>query len=595
MKLKSIASILIITFLSISTLALSIMLYARYLYPDADYIQIALTVMTLSPDVIKTNISLTDYILGLSFFIIVWPLCYLFLTPSKQLIAATLMGLGALYLTEWPEYMILSNTDTTLYEEYYVYPDSNITAPKSKRNLILIYLESFEQNYTLAEHYNTNLIPHINALQTNNNHSEEYRSFRGVQYSIAALVATHCGIPLFFLDNHDMYARTFFLPGAVCFPEILKENNYQTEIIKVADIHFTDTDKFVLNHGYEKALGKDQILAKYSEFSAPQYQGTFNGLTDRALYEVAKKELAEFSPDKPFFLTLFSLDTHIPGYHLDKACATPYHDIRDAYMCSDIAVNDFISWLKTSPYWENTTVVILGDHPLPNRIKTKKHIKHKIFNVFLNLPDSKKIDNKKIFSALDIPATLLESINFNLKDHSYGLGRSIFTDVPSLLEKLGNNLNRHLLQHSEVYDKLSAPKHQHIDKYVPYTLGKPLDNQSSIRYTDVFEDVLGQYYLDRLNLEFQDSLPSTATTFKVHIKFNGLFRPHGVLSIMANNTEAFSFKPEKGAVPPYTLDFTVPSKLVTDNKLQLKFHNSSDVRRITTLGIAPLEIRITAE
>ena len=594
MKSKSISSILTICYLSITTLALSVFLYARYLYPDADYIQIALTIMTLSPDVIKENITVTDYIFGLSFFFIVWPLCYLFLSEKKQLIAATLMGLWALYLTGWPEFVILSHTTTTLYEKHYVSPDDTIKAPAQKRNLILIYLESFEQTFTSAEHYGSNLIPHLNNLQTPDNHSTEYRSVQGAQYSIAALVATHCGIPLFFIEEHDMYARTFFLPGAVCFPEILKANDYQTEIIKAADIHFTDTDKFALNHGYQKALGKNEIIAKYNEFNEPQYQGSFNGLTDRALYEVAKKELAEFSPDKPFFLTLFSLNTHVPGYYTNKDCATPYNDIRDAFMCSDKDIANFINWLKISPYWNNTTVVILGDHLFPNRIKTKNHIKRKIFNVFLNLPDGKKINNHKILSALDIPATLLESINFNLRDHSFGLGRSVFADIPSLLEQIKSKLNNYLMQHSLIYDKLSAPKQEHIYKYIPYTLGENLDNSSSLRYTDIFENILGQYYIDRLNLELDNTLPEHHT-FKVHIKFNGLFRPHGVLSIMANNTEVFSFKPKKGAVPPYTLEFSVPANLVKDNKLQLKFHNSSDVRRITTLGIAPLEIRITAE
>ena len=591
MNLKS---VLAVTFLSISTLALSVMLYARYLYPDADYIQIALTVMTLSPDVIKENISITDYIFGLSYFIIIWPLCYLFLSEKKQFIAAIVQGLLALYLTGWPEFIILSNTTTTLYEKHYVYPDNTITAPEKKRNLILIYLESFEQTYTSAEHYGSNLIPNLSNLQTPVNHSTEYRSVRGAQYSIAALVATHCGIPLFFIKEHDMYARTFFLPGAVCFPEILKEHDYQTEIIKAADIQFTDADNFTLNHGYEKAYGINQITEKYPEFKEPQYQGAFSGLTDRALYEVAKKELAEFSPDKPFFLTLFSLDTHTPNYHLDKNCPSTFNDLRDAFMCSDRAVNDFIGWLKSSPYWENTTVVLLGDHLLPTKIPTIGRPERTIFNVFLNLPDGKKIDNKKIFSALDMPASVLESINFNLKDHAFGLGRSVFADVPSLLEKLDNSLNRHLLQHSLVYDKMSAPKTAHIDKYRPYTLGKNLDNRTSLNYTDVFEDVLGQYYIDRLNLELTDTLPKK-TVLKVHLKFNGLFRPHGVLSIMANNTEVLSFKPKKEDKPPYTLNFVVPMSLISDNKLQLKFHNSSDVRRITTLGIAPLEIRITAE
>ena len=68
MNLKS---ILTITLLSVTALALSVLLYARWLYPNADYIQIVITVLNLSPDVIKETIIPSDYAWGLLFFILV--------------------------------------------------------------------------------------------------------------------------------------------------------------------------------------------------------------------------------------------------------------------------------------------------------------------------------------------------------------------------------------------------------------------------------------------------------------------------------------------------------------------------------------------
>lgn len=594
MKLKTLLSYLIIAFLSAAALALSALLYARYLYPDADYTQIMLTLYSLSPDVIKQSIYPSDYLKALIFFFIVWPVCYLYLTPAKQFIAAAIMSICAIYLLGWPEYIILSHTTSTLYEEHYIYPDKQTPAPANKRNIIIIYLESFEQNYTKTEHYEDNLLKSLQSLQTQDNHSLEYRALNSTNYSIGALVATQCGIPLIFSQERDMYINTFFLPETICFPEILKANGYQTEIIKAADIHFTDADKFAKTHGYDKAWGKDQIIEQYPEFKQPKYQGTFGGLSDRALYEVAKKELAEFSLDKPFLLTLFSLDTHTPTTHIDASCPTKFNDLRDAYMCADKAAADFINWLKTSPYWQDTTVVILGDHLLPGRIKTKGHPKRTIFNVFLNLPQNLKISENKEFSALDIPASILESLGFKLQNHSFGLGRSIFSKEPTLLTKFGRKLNRYLMQHSDIYQKLSNPATAHVDVYAPYTINTTIENHDCTQYTDIFEDMMGLYYLDRLNLSLVD-LPSETTALDVHIKFNTLFSKTGVLTISANGKEIVKFHPEAKQKAPYTLNFTIPRKLIKNNQLQLKFHNNSNTRHILTLGIAPLEIHLKAK
>ena len=594
MKLQKLFTLLTIAFLSVATLVLSILLYARYLYPEADYTQIILTIYNLTPDIIQESIYPTDYVYALLFFIIIWPLCYLYLSTKKQFYIATIMSLLAIYFLGWPEYFILSHTTSTLYEEHYVAPSKKISAPEQKRNLILIYLESFEQNYAKSEHYGTNLISQLHKLQTTDNHSLDYRALNSTNYSIGALVASHCGIPLVFTQERDMYVNTFFLPEATCFPEILKANGYQTRILKAADIHFTNADNFAKNHGYEIAWGKDQILAQYPEFQAKKYQGTFGGLTDRALYEVAQKELATFSPDRPFLLTLFSLDTHTPSSHIDPSCARQYKDLRDAYICADAAVDEFIAWLKTSPYWQNTTVIIVGDHLLPSKFKAKGRPKRSIFNVFLNLPENLKLTTSKTFTALDIPASILESLNFKLEDHAFGLGRSIFANTPPLIDTMGNKLNKRLMQHSEIYDRLSNPPTKHVATYTPYTLNTILDNKACTQYTDITENIINLYYLDRLNFVLED-LPTNAKTLKMRLKFNTIFSRTGALSIFANGTNLLQYRPQKGTQSPYYLEIDIPIALISDNKLQLKFHNNSNTRNIISLGIAPLAISISTK
>ena len=56
--------------LGICLLITSVLLYVKYLYPYASFEQILHVMVTLTPDVIRENISLKDYLIGLAFFAI---------------------------------------------------------------------------------------------------------------------------------------------------------------------------------------------------------------------------------------------------------------------------------------------------------------------------------------------------------------------------------------------------------------------------------------------------------------------------------------------------------------------------------------------
>ena len=218
MSLKKISEIIILILLVFATLTLSVLLYARFLYPDADYEQIAITIEHLTPKVICAALSLKDYILALLFFVFIYPLCYFLLSKKQQLIALFLMVLLSLHLTGYPEHFILSHTKTTLFEQHYIAPETlKLTFPEHKKNLVLIYLESFEQNFTKEEYYQKNLLPNLQKLQQEGQSVKNFSNLPGATFSIGAIVASHCGIPMRTkLAKPDIYQRSYFLPQAFC-------------------------------------------------------------------------------------------------------------------------------------------------------------------------------------------------------------------------------------------------------------------------------------------------------------------------------------------------------------------------------------------
>lgn len=589
--LKRALNLLIFTIFTFTMLVFSVLLYVKYLWPTADYEQIMATIKDLTPDVIETNIYPKDIFFALLFFIIFWPFSGLKLKAKHQVFATLLLVFATLYLSGFLTYTYYSRQTSTLYEEEYKSPtNSAIKFPENKRNLIVIYLESFENNFKEKKHYEENLIKNLSSHQKDGNYAANYHALLGTNYSIAALFSTQCAIPLRYDRNRDIWALRYFMPGVICFPEILAQNGYQTEIIKAADIRFTSADIFAKSHGYKKALGVDELKSKYPELNDEKYAGCFGGISDRALFEYAKKELAEFDHKQPFLLTLFTLDTHTPSHHKDKKCPQKLHDIRDAFICTDSIVEEFLNWLQKSPYWENTTIVILGDHLLPTRIKTIGRPKRGIFNLFLNLPNKLKIKTGKHFSALDVAPSILESIGITLPEHAFGLGRSLFSDTPTLSEKMSNTLSLKLIQNSEIYNRFRAPKEARQETFIPYTLGQTLTNESILAYTDVYDNILGTYYLDRLNFE----LPLLPTAdLKVSLKFQAITDKGKFILFSANNQEVARYTPKPNEQTPYSIEFTIKKDLITDNKLQLKFRNNKGVSSAMEIGIAPLMLTIT--
>jgi phosphoglycerol transferase MdoB-like AlkP superfamily enzyme len=232
-------------------------------------------------------------------------------------------------------------------------------------------------------------------------------------------------------------------------------------------------------------------------------------------------------------LTLFSLDTHMPVYHKDAKCQQNFGDIRDAFICSDGIVYDFINWLKTSPYWQNTTVIVIGDHLFSNEFNLRKKQflisklsksdrlkKRSIYNLFLNLPEDKKISDIHKFSTLDLAPTILESLDIKISPRAFGLGRSLFAPEPTLSDKMGPQLSSKLIQKSKVYKKFCTPP-QRIEHYHTYTLNTTLNNEDMLPYTDAHQKLFNTYYIDHLNL-LLDKTPTK--DLHVSLKFNAFIQ-----------------------------------------------------------------------
>lgn len=82
----------------------------------------------------------------------------------------------------------------------------------------------------------------------------------GTDYTIAGMVASQCGIPLFapFEGNASASVSSFF-PQNICLGDILKNSGYQNYFVQGANLRFAGKDVFLKSHGFDHLYGSEEL------------------------------------------------------------------------------------------------------------------------------------------------------------------------------------------------------------------------------------------------------------------------------------------------------------------------------------------------
>lgn len=346
------------------------------------------------------------------------------------------------------DYIKLQKQNSKFIEENYLNPkDVKITFPEKKRNLIYIYLESMETTYMDKEHggnQEQNLIPELTELANNHISFSDKKTLGGAYpitgtgWTVGAMVAQTSGLPLSIPIQGNAYSGyDEFLPGAYSLGDILKENGYNQVLLLGSDAKFGGRDTYFKTHGnYEikdyYAAIKDKIIKKN------HYE--FWGMEDSYLFEYAKKELTELSEkDEPFNFTMLTVNTHFPDGYVEKTCDVENkNDYARSISCSSKQVYEFIKWVKEQDFYDNTTIVIVGDHLSMADNKIYDGIEYKdrrVYNVIINSDIKVNNEKNRMFNSFDIYPTTLASLGVNIEGDRLGLGTNLYSSKKTLSEE----------------------------------------------------------------------------------------------------------------------------------------------------------------
>ncbi len=359
----------------------------------------------------------------------------------------------AMFAFRIPEYLEASRGTSELYERYYVDPDTvKITDLDGKpKNLIYIYLESMETTYASkevgGEQPEINYIPRLTALAEENISFSDgeglggFHSIAGTSWTMGALMGTTSGVPfslaVFGGSSHNSLGKDGnFVNGLTALGDILETMGYRQEFLCGSDIRFAGRDTYFTQHGnYE-------IFDYYSAYNAGYVDDfVFWGLPDHVLYDIARAELTKLSSeDGPFNFTMLTVDTHHVGGYVCEVCGSEYETgLENVVSCADAQLGEFIDWCREQDFYEDTVIIVTGDHPRMDSqlVKNSDILDRTIYNCYINSESDPKETRNRVFTSLDLFPTTLAAMGYAIEGERLGLGTNLFSAMPTLAERQG--------------------------------------------------------------------------------------------------------------------------------------------------------------
>lgn len=361
------------------------------------------------------------------------------------------------------------------YAKNYISPDSrHIVFPEKKRNLVIVFMESMESTFSSAQEggvFQQNLIPGLTELAKENvNFSGNEKlgggvNLEGTSWTVAGLISKMGAVPYFYPFKKVKGGRKICLPDVVTLGDVLDSAGYTQVFSMGSEKQFENRDTFLENHGMTI---HDITWYKAHGYIPKDYQ-VFWGFEDAKLFEIARKELSELGESgKPFCYGMLTVDTHFPDGYKCPDCPSVFdRQIMNVIRCSDTKITSLVRWMQTQSWYENTTVVILGDHcylnaPKSNFIDDESIVQNpenqrRFLDVIINpaVKVSESVQKNRQFSSFDVLPTVLECLGCKVQDGGIAFGRSLLSGQKTIVEQYGEEkVNSELMKRTVQYESL---------------------------------------------------------------------------------------------------------------------------------------------
>lgn len=249
-------------------------------------------------------------------------------------------------------YQFFDSTNAAAFFHKRLHPSQTIdTIPLNtkKPNIIVIVWESLTSKVL-----NDTVTPGLNKLKDSGIYfSEMFASGDRSDKGLIAILSAYPAQPDYSIMTEPSKSRK--LPYIT---KQLKEAGYNTGYIYGGELEFANMRSYMIYNEFDEILGKSDFPKEsWGAKWGAHDQFTFNRLLERVNEQSKNKD--------PFFYTLFTLSSHepfdVPGKPAIEGSSRSVQ-FKNSHHYADSCFTDFISKAKKETWWENTWIIVVGDH-----------------------------------------------------------------------------------------------------------------------------------------------------------------------------------------------------------------------------------------
>lgn len=304
------------------------------------------------------------------------------------------------------------------------------------KNLIFVSLESIQSFVINNKLHGEEITPFLNDLIDDSYYFENfYHQTEQGKTSDSEFLIENSLYPLprgavFFTHGQNEYNA---------MPEVLGNEGYYSSVYHSNNKSFWNRDIMYENIGYDHFYGQ-------KAYEVNQENSIGWGLKDKPFFEQSMKYL-EAQP-QPFYSKFITLTNHFP-FDLSEEDATidkfdsnskTLNQYFQTVRYTDEAIKEFFNHLKESGLYENSVIVLMGDHYgisefhnkamskyLGEEITPYKHIQLQRVPFFIHIPGQEGKTISNVSGQIDVKPTLLHLLGVK-NDNDIRFGTDLFAD-----------------------------------------------------------------------------------------------------------------------------------------------------------------------
>lgn len=396
--------------------------------------------------------------LVVALFTISVALCLFNILPNRasmnEIVKAEQMG-----ILNYEAYMIFSNKDVELLDPNHITQDKIDTVKKVEhpaapelwqkaagKNVIVIQMESFQNFLVNLKIDGQEITPNLNKLVNENYYFKHFYQQVGQGNTSDAEFVVNTS---FYIPPRGAATMEYADKELPSLPKMLKSRGYDTATFHTNVVEFWNRSELY------KALGFDRY---YDQKFFGLEDTVFFGASDEQLYAKTAAELERMSQNgKPFYSHIITMTAHhpftIPAEKQKMTLPERYEntfvgDYIRSQNYADYALGLFIEDLKARGIWDDSLVLLYGDHlglPIYSLDRDDKELMAEIYGReysntdMINIPlvvVSTGITEPKVFDQLggqvDILPTVANLLGISLDNHIH-FGQDLFNQTYNVL------------------------------------------------------------------------------------------------------------------------------------------------------------------